>query len=180
MSGNARPLIGISSCLVGEKVRYDGTHKRNDRLLAELGYFADLQPICPEMGIGLGVPRPPLQLMVTGNGHMRVCGVADPSLDVTDDLRAYAEGVLPVLELFDGYVFKARSPSCGVREVLRVHPDGQEDLLGSGYFANFVRERLPLLPLADEDMLADPQQMSAFESYVKAYSHRRRTRGQDG
>lgn len=172
-----RPLVGLSSCLGGEKVRYDGTHKRDDRLLAGLGYFADLTLICPEVAIGLGVPRAPIQLTVLGNGRTRVCGVADPSLDVTDALADYAESMLPLLHWLDGYVFKARSPSCGLGDVLRVHPDGHEDLLGTGFFANFVREHLPLLPLVDEDTLADPHRLAEFEHYVKAYFHHRQKEG---
>ena len=163
------PLVGLSSCLGGQKVRYDGTDKRDDGLLAELDLFADLVPLCPEVAIGLGVPRAPIQLNVLEDGRLRVRGVADPSLDVTEDLQAYAEACLPLFEQLDGYVFKARSPSCGPRGVLRVHGDGREDEQGRGYFAGFVRRHFPLMPLADEDALADPGRMAAFERYVKAY-----------
>ena len=167
-----RPLVGIRSCLAGNRVRYDGTDREDDRLLAQLEYFADLVPLCPEVAIGLGVPRAPIQLTVLEDGRLRVRGVADASLDVTDDLRAYAESQLPLLEQLDGYVFKARSPSCGTHAVLRVHADGSEDEQGRGYFADFVRRRFPLMPLADERVLADTHSMARFERYVKAYHSR--------
>ena len=163
-----RPLIGISSCLAGEAVRYDGTDKLDSDLLESLQRYADVQAICPEAGAGLGIPRPPIQWTEVG-GVFRLCGVEDSSRDVTDALQFFSGAQLPLLERLDGYVFKARSPSCGLHAVLRVHADGREDLLGRGYFANFVHEQVPQLPLADEEQLADAQQLKQFEQAVQAF-----------
>ena len=82
--------LGVSQCLLGEKVRFDGGHKRNAYLTGELAQYVEYRSLCPEVAIGLGIPRKPIRLIVT-DGATRVRGVADPSLDVTDQLVEYAE-----------------------------------------------------------------------------------------
>lgn len=170
-----RPRIGISACLAGEPVRYDGSHRLQADLLRFLARFADLSPVCPEVAIGLGTPRPTIRLVLSGQ-TVRVRGVADPSRDLTDALAAFCEAQLSCLGGLDGHVFKARSPSCGVRAVPRLLPDGREDRDGQGYFSAFVQTRFPGLPVADEETLRDAAGRAAFEAAVRAH-WRQRTGG---
>jgi uncharacterized protein YbbK (DUF523 family) len=104
-----KPLkIGISACLLGERVRYDGGHKRNQMLLDYLALRYALVPICPEVAAGLGVPRPPVQLVARGV-EIRAVGVLDEQLDVTRPLIEYGRQVIAG-EGLCGFVFKSRSP----------------------------------------------------------------------
>jgi len=160
-------MIALSSCLHGDPVRYDGADKRDAWLLDALGRFVEYRPICPEVGIGLGVPRAPIRL-VRENGETRVRGVADPSLDVTDRLQRYAREIVPELADACGYVFKSRSPSCGLLAVDRYDRDGQLLDLASGAFAAVIASQLPALPLEEEGRLANPVLREHFVARVFA------------
>jgi uncharacterized protein YbbK (DUF523 family) len=163
-----RIRIGVSSCLLGARVRYDGGDKFHAGVAALAREFA-LVPLCPEVAIGLGVPRPPIQVARVG-GALRVVGVADRGLDVTEALdRVAGDAALAGL---DGYVFKSRSPSCGLQvpvfdEAGAVVGDGQ------GRFAAGVRARFPGLPVAEEAALADPTAVAGFAARVRAHHARR-------
>ena len=112
-----RPLaLGISSCLLGEEVRHDGGHKKHHWIVHTLGRFVEFRPVCPEMGIGLGVPRPRIRLTGKVNGP-RIVGTGDPALDVTETLAAFGRQQAEALDDISGYIFKNRSPSCGVWHV---------------------------------------------------------------
>jgi uncharacterized protein YbgA (DUF1722 family)/uncharacterized protein YbbK (DUF523 family) len=164
-SNTQRPTIGVSACLAGEKVRYDGTDKRDPWLVQTLGRYATLLPLCPEVAIGLGVPRPPIRLIGPPSAR-RVVGVEDAALDVTTALARYAARIATAHAGVDGYVFKSRSPSCGVWDV-PVHPRGRGR---GGYSAAFMARR-PLLPVEEEDGLADPARRDNFIERV--FAHRR-------
>lgn len=174
LSQDAVPLIVLSSCLAGNPVRYDGTDKRDVDLLAALE-FARLVPLCPEVGIGLGVPRPSIRLVAT-DGAIRVRGVEDASLDVTDRLTTWGEAQLPLLRSCDGVVLKSRSPSCGVERVPVLQGDGAVDEVGTGRFATLVRQHFPELPLADERQLQDRQRLASFIARVQAHFEKREGR----
>ena len=88
----ARPKLGISSCLLGNEVRYDGGHKRNRYITRTLGEYFDFVPFCPEVAIGLSTPRPPIRLVDDGES-VRVLGAEDSSLDYTDKLSGYGDRV---------------------------------------------------------------------------------------
>ena len=113
--------IAVSQCLAGAHVRYDGGHKREAMPHAALDGLYVFRPICPEVGIGLGVPRDPIRLVGDPSApRARVFGekaATRPPSDVTDALRAYADSQLPVLDEVDGYVFMQNSPSCGLSGV---------------------------------------------------------------
>ena len=126
-----RPQIGISSCLLGQKVRYDGTAKRNRWLVDQFGEFVDYQPICPEMAIGLGTPRPPIRLVGTPD-NVRVLGVEDPSIDVTEALEDFALNTTGQLGGISGYVFMSKSPSCGMERVKLYAENGYATKKGVG------------------------------------------------
>jgi uncharacterized protein YbgA (DUF1722 family)/uncharacterized protein YbbK (DUF523 family) len=151
-----KPRIGVSACLLGQKVRYDGGHKRNDFLTRELARHVEYVPVCPETAIGLGIPRPPIRLVGSWDSP-RVLGVADSSVDVTGRLLAYAESQVSALDGISGFVLKKDSPSCGMERVKVFNPaDGSTVNRGTGAFAKVLMEKLPLLPVADEERLDDP------------------------
>lgn len=155
--------IAVSECLTGAPVRYDGGHRASAWPREGLADLYALRPICPEVGIGLGVPRPPIRLVGAAVAP-RAIGVEDPSVDVTDRLRAYAGKRLPDLDDVDGYVFKARSPSCGLEGVaLHAEPDGPAAPKGTGLFAAEIARARPALPLEDGENLFEP---GALESFV--------------
>ncbi len=143
--------VGVSSCLIGEKVRYDGGDKNNAYITGILANYFHFIHFCPEVACGLGVPRPPIQLRQTSRG-IRCIGVEDRQLDVTDTLRSCAEQQSHWLSGLCGYILKKNSPSCGIQDV-RIFPDGPPTRTGVGLFAGFLQERFPLLPLEEENRL---------------------------
>lgn len=157
--------IGLSACLLGERVRYDGGHKRDAWISGVLARHVELVALCPEVGIGLDVPRPPVRL-VGDPGRPRAVGVDDPRLDVTARLAAFARGAAP--EDLSGYIFKSGSPSCGLRGVPVYGPRGGVRR-ASGIHAGALLRRCPLLPVAEERDLGDPARRAHFLERVFAY-----------
>lgn len=164
-----RIAIAVSGCLLGDRVRYDGTDKRDARACEEFARLFDLLPVCPEVGIGLTVPRPPIDLVLTPDGtRARLRSV--PARDVTDPLGRYAdEAVRRLGGVISGYVFKARSPSCALRDAARRTEDGATAAHGGGVFAQHFLARLPGLPVADEVEIADSGAREDFIERVYAY-----------
>ena len=150
---NNRPKLGISSCLLGEKVRYDGDHKRNTFIIEQLSRQFEFVPICPEVAIGMGIPRPPMHL-VDCDGDIRALDIANPDKDMTQSLSDYAIEISQQLASLSGYIFKSKSPSCGITGV-KVWNGRDYELRGQGIFARAVMQALPGLPLIDEQQLAD-------------------------
>lgn len=148
------PLVASSACLLGEPVRYDGGHRQQLHFEQLLLPHVQLQAICPEVGIGLGVPRATLKVVDADFGP-RVVQVQDPSVDVTDALLDYADGYMRKIGRFwplTAYIFKARSPSCGV-DTTPVNPDTPQQHPGAGVFAGRVRLWASWLPLYEEEDL---------------------------
>lgn len=168
MSYAERPLIGISSCLVGQKVRYDGTAKRNSWLVDQFGEHVDYRPICPEMAIGMPTPRPPIRLVGTP-GETRVVGVDDPSVDVTKKLEDFALTTAGDLRAVSGYVFMSKSPSCGMERVKLYNANGHGEKKGVGAYARVIMASLPNLPCEEEGRLNDPMLRENFVNRVYAY-----------
>ena len=168
MSG-AKAKIGVSSCLLGNAVRYDGSHKYCRHIADAMDEQFALIAFCPEMAIGLGVPRPPIQLVSIAD-RIRLRGVDDPQQDVTRDIQAYAQSISPELETLSGYILKARSPSCGVADVPVYRVDGSTTAeTASGLFAQAIQNLLPDLPLSNEEALLDEEARSDFISRVLSY-----------
>ncbi len=164
-----RIRLGVSACLLGEPVRYDGGHKRHAFLTDVLASHADYLPVCPEAGIGMGIPRPPIHL-VGNRRRPHALGVDDPSLDVTTALESFAVATLGRLQDVSGYIFKKNSPSCGLRQVkLFARPGYHARRQGTGIFARMVVDSLPLLPVTEEDCLDDPQRRDNFLCRVYVY-----------
>jgi len=149
------PRIGVSACLLGQPVRYDGGHKRDAFLVGPLSEFVEYVPVCPEAAIGLGVPRPTIRLM-GGIERPRLVGTADAGIDVTDRMEIYAEQQAARLGDLCGYILKKDSPSCGMERVKVFNDLGTHaERKGSGVFARILMQRLPLLPVEEEGRLND-------------------------
>ena len=160
--------IGISSCLLGEEVRYDGGHKRNVYITGTLSRYFDFKAICPEMAIGLGVPRPTIRLVDKGSG-IRVVGVNEASLDVTDKLRAFSQDATTSLQTLSGYILKKDSPSCGMERVRVYNSNDMPEKRGRGIFAETLINALPTLPVEEEGRLMDPVLRENFIERVFIY-----------
>lgn len=160
--------VAISQCLLGDPVRFDGGHKHNSYITEVLGVFLALRPVCPEVAIGLGVPRKPIRL-VANVKETRVRGVADARMDVTAELAAQAEVVCASGDIC-GHIFMQNSPSCGVFGVKRFTAAGHLlDQKGRGAYARAITERLPLLPVEEAGRLSDPMVCENFLTRVFAY-----------
>lgn len=164
----ARPVIAISSCLLGQEVRFDGGHKRDRWITDVLADYFDFSPVCPEVGIGMGTPRPPIRL-VGRQDSPRAVGVKDADLDVTDKLLAFAEKAARNLGHVSGYILKSKSPSCGMERVPLYAPSGHGQKVGTGIHAGVIMQRLPELPVEEEGRLNDPLLRENFINRVYVY-----------
>jgi uncharacterized protein YbbK (DUF523 family)/uncharacterized protein YbgA (DUF1722 family) len=159
--------VGISSCLLGERVRYDGGHKREAYISDTLSRYFELTPFCPEVGIGLGVPRPTLHLVEEG-GEVRVRRTGDATCDVTDSLRRYALGNTRQCRDLSAYIFKSRSPSCGLAGVPLWNGEAYTNS-GEGTYSAVLRQQFPLLPMAEETILRDADARATFIRQIFVY-----------
>jgi uncharacterized protein YbbK (DUF523 family) len=144
--------VGVSACLVGQAVRYDGTAKPHDWIMTVLSQRVELVPLCPEAGAGLGVPRPPVML-VQMEGEVRARGVSEPGLDVTQALLDWSRQWLADCRGLDAVILKSRSPSCGLRSTPLYDSTGRRLTSTAGIFARRLQARLPELLLVEETSL---------------------------
>ncbi len=161
--------IGISSCLLGERVRFDGNHKRDVFLVEVFGRHVTWVPVCPEVEMGLGVPREAMRL--ERHGHEVRLVTPKTGADHTDRLRTFAAQRLASLnrDRLCGYILKKDSPSCGMERV-RLYPStGVPDRSGQGLFAAALMRRFPHLPVEEEGRLQDPRLRENFVTRVFAY-----------
>ena len=163
-----RIRIGVSSCLLGEPVRYDGGHKRDQRLTEELSEYFEYVPFCPEVAIGLGIPRATIRLQTSAAG-VRALQPGSEERDVTAELAAYARQVAGSAAGISGYIFKSRSPSCGMERVKVYDHNGLPSGSAPGIYAAALRESLPLLPMEEEGRLNDPDLRDNFIERVLVY-----------
>ena len=168
MSGKLR--LGVSACLLGRKVRYDGQDRRDDFVADVLSPFVDWVPVCPELELGLGVPREPIRLV--GRPAAPRLVAERSGADLTAAMAAYARARVAELARLDldGYVTKKDSPSCGMERV-RVHParGGPPRRAGRGAFVAVLLDALPLLPVEEEGRLRDPALRETFLELVFAH-----------
>jgi uncharacterized protein YbgA (DUF1722 family)/uncharacterized protein YbbK (DUF523 family) len=172
---NPDPIrIGISRCLLGEGVRYDGGHKRDRFLTDVLGRYVEWVPICPEVEAGLGTPREAMRLV--GDARTPRLMTITTERDMTRPLTVFTKAKLETLETADlcGYVFKKDSPSCGTERVWIFSRHGTRSRTGVGLFAQAFRERFPLVPIEEEGRLRDPMCRDNFIERVFCY-HRWQT-----
>lgn len=154
--------VGISSCLLGEKVRFDGGHKLDHYLKDTLGSFVEWIPVCPEVECGLPIPREAMHLV--GDPESPRLLAVRTGKDHTERMLRWAEKKLEELEELDlcGFVFKSRSPSSGMRGVKVYSAEGMPRYRGVGIFARALMERFPVLPVEDEGRLSDPSLRENF------------------
>ena len=163
--------LGISSCLMGQKVRYNGDHKKSSYCTNLLSQYFNFVTVCPEVGIGMSIPRKPIRLVGDMNQY-RVVGTDDPTLDVTDALYEYGQNKAKELTDISGYILMQKSPSCGMERVKVYHKNGSP--LGRsepGMYAKALMETRPLLPVEEEGRLHDPVLRENFINRVIAYHH---------
>ena len=165
---SGRIRIAVSACLLGERVRYDGEEKRHPLIIKLADKFV-LQPFCPEVAIGLSVPRAPVQLVATSAG-IRARGVTNPDHDITDRLQAYAQLQCEELQACAGLIFKSRSPSCGLGSTPLFDERDKQMGQTNGLFAAVLRDCLPGLPMVEESALATEAEIAAFVERVRGCS----------
>jgi uncharacterized protein YbgA (DUF1722 family)/uncharacterized protein YbbK (DUF523 family) len=162
--------IGISACLIGEKVRFDASNKPSNFCIHELGQHVTYKAYCPEVAIGLPIPRPTIRQIKKDD----VISVSRPdgSGDVTEALQAYGKKVAGVIGNLSGYVFCAKSPSCGMERVKIYSPEGNALVSdGIGAFTKEIMAANPLLPCEENGRLNDPLIRENFVARIYAYKH---------
>ena len=167
---NTNPIrIGISRCLLGDHVRYDGSHKRDSFLADVLGRYVEWVPVCPEVEAGLGTPREAMRL-VGDVRHPRLVTIKSEN-DHTSALETMAEKRIEELKELDlyGYMFKKDSPSCGVERVRIYNGHGTPSRNGVGLFARAFMKQFPLIPVEEEGRLCDPALRENFIERVFCY-----------
>ncbi len=168
--------VGISSCLLGEEVRYDGQHKRNSYIEHTLGQYFEFRRFCPEVASGMPIPRPPIQLRETEIG-IRCVEVKNHNRDVTDQLLDSARLQHDWLASLTGYILKKDSPSCGMERV-KVFRKDYPNRTGTGLFAQYIKNHFPLLPLEEEGRLGDPELRENFIQRVFVFQRWRQLKQQ--
>jgi uncharacterized protein YbgA (DUF1722 family)/uncharacterized protein YbbK (DUF523 family) len=167
---SATPIrVGISACLLGQEVRFDGGHKRDRYITDTLGKFFEWVPVCPEVEMGLGTPRETLRLVGDSEGPRLVFFKTDG--DITDGMKAWASSRLDALARADlsGYILKSDSPSCGMERVRVYRATGIPSKDEVGIFARALMDRFPLLPVEEEGRLHDLPLRENFVERIFCY-----------
>jgi uncharacterized protein YbgA (DUF1722 family)/uncharacterized protein YbbK (DUF523 family) len=161
--------IGISRCLLGDEVRFDGGHKRDPFLTDTLGRYVQWVPVCPEVEVGMGTPREAMRLVGTAQEPRLI--TIKTGIDHTRSMQQFSQGRVRELAVLDlcGYVFKKDSPSCGVERVRIYNPHGIATRNGTGLFAQTFMDHFPLIPIEEEERLNDPLLRENFIERVFAY-----------
>jgi len=166
---NDRPKLGISTCLLGENVRYDGGHKLDRYLKDVVGQFVDWVPVCPEVECGMPTPREALRLV--GDPENPRLVTSRTGIDKTEQMLTWAKMRLDQLEKENlcGYVFKSKSPSSGMQGIKVYDKNGVPSKKGVGMFARAFMERFPLMPVEDEGRLNDARLRENFIERIFVY-----------
>jgi len=159
--------VGISSCLLGEEVRFDSGHKNNSYINKTLGIYFDFKLFCPEVTIGLGIPREPIRL-VEENNQIKCLGTKTTTLDVTKKLTECADQQKHWHANIFGYILKKDSPSCGMERV-KVYKNNHPERSGKGLYAQKLMQNFPNLPVEEEGRLGDPVLRENFIKRVFIY-----------
>lgn len=160
--------IGISSCLLGNEVRHNGGHKRNIYATKTLSEYFTFRPFCPEMAIGLGVPRPTIRLTRSVDG-IRLTGSDNPDLDVSDDMNNWSQSAINGMHDLSGFILKNNSPSCGMERVRIYDGNGVPARDGIGLFASVLMKTMPWLPVEEEGRLNDAMLRENFIQRIFVY-----------
>jgi len=159
---DSRIKIGISACLLGRKVRYDGGHKRDRFITDSLGQYVEYVSVCPEVECGLGTPRESLHLV--GDPAAPRLVTTHTNRDFTEQMLKWSRQRVRDLEKEDlcGFIFKKNSPSCSMEKVTVYNPEGMPVKKGRGIFAGIFMRHFPLIPAEDDGRLYDPKLRENF------------------
>lgn len=163
--------IGISACVLGQRVRFDGGHKLSGFCHDTLANHVDFVPFCPEMALGMPAPRPAIRLMKTELGDIRLVNNKDDSIDHTEAMHTLTQDYLPTIADLAGYIVCAKSPTCGLERVRLVDERGV--LLGkiaTGMFTHQLQQTYPWLPIEEDGRLLDAGLRESFITRVFALS----------
>ncbi|WP_298441767.1 DUF523 and DUF1722 domain-containing protein [uncultured Ferrimonas sp.] len=150
----AKPIIGVSACVIGHKVRFDSGHKRSAFVDDQLRQLVEFKPLCPEVNVGMTTPRPTIRLREVA-GSIRLMDDKN-HIDHTDAMNRYSDEVLPTLSELSGYVVCAKSPTCGMERVKILQEDCKgAQYKGRGVFTSALMRRYPLLPVEEDGRLND-------------------------
>lgn len=171
---DSKIIIGISSCLLGNKVRYDGGHKHDRYITETLGRYLHFVPVCPEVECGLPIPREAMRLVGDVDAPRLVTNKT--GVDHTDRMLSWAEKRVVELEKENlcGFIFKNRSPSSGMMRVKVYDKNNVPQAVGVGLFARTFQEHFPLLPTEEEGRLHDPLLRENFIEQIFVYQRWRR------
>lgn len=162
-------IIGVSACLLGREVRFDGGHKRSRFITDSLADHFEFSAYCPEVAIGMGTPRQPIRL--TGDvDNPAAVGVKTPELDVTQPLQEYGRKIAGNIQDLCGFILKKDSPSCGMARVKVYNAAGMPERTGTGIFARELMKANPLLPVEEEGRLNDADLRDNFITRVYVYA----------
>ncbi|MEO3866756.1 YbgA family protein [Rheinheimera fenheensis] len=149
--------IGISACVLGEKVRFDGGHKGSSFCMQQLASLVQYVPVCPEMAIGMPSPRPAIRLQLDDSQQVQLVQSNNPAISHTEAMLAFSDKKLPQLAGLSGYIVCAKSPSCGMERVRLFDAKGQQmGKLGVGLFTHQLMQKYPWLPVEEDGRLFDP------------------------
>jgi len=161
--------LGISACLLGEQVRFDGGHKRLAFAVNELAPFVRFESICPEMAIGLPTPRPALRLVKQSDEEIHLCFSKEGGEELTQQMRDWSAERVKALHHLCGYILCAKSPSCGMERVRVYEPDTNNNRkAGMGLFAERLTAEMPWLPVEEDGRLHDPALRENFVGRICA------------
>ena len=161
--------VGISQCLLGAKVRFDGGHKQNRYCQNDLSKVFSFVQLCPEVGIGMPIPRKTIRLVGDADNPRAVFS-AGGTEDFSEDLKNFADQNLEILSQLSGYIFCKASPSCGVQRVKVYRENGHSESNGTGIFAARVKQLFPNLPVEEDGRLNDPLLRDSFIKRVYIYN----------
>jgi len=166
-----QPRVGVSACLLGQPVRYDGKDK-NCMNVQSLTPCCELVPVCPEVGMGLPVPRPPIQVWQSGDA-LGLRQVENPAVELAPQLQDWYQRLNLLWHTLDGFVLKSRSPSCGHGSTPLHDISGEPVAVGDGLFVTLLRAGFPYMPLIDEVSLQNSAARKAFMRQVIAHYQQR-------
>ncbi len=168
-----KPRVGISPCLLGKKVRYDGGHRHNRYITDSLGKYFAWMPVCPEVEYGLGIPREPMHLV--GDPEKPRLVTISTGIDHTDGMMKWTEKKLAKLEKEDlcGFIFKSKSPSSAIRGVTIFSTSGEKCSTVPGIFGGAFIKHFSLIPVIDDEQLGDPALRRDFRKMVFAFKRLR-------
>ena len=161
--------IGVSACVLGQKVRFDAGHKASEFCNSTLAPFVSYIPVCPEQAIGLGVPRAAIRLQLNAEQQVRLVNSKDSSIDHTEAMLQFSQKLLPELRHLSGYIVCAKSPSCGMERVRLNDQNGHQlGKVGVGVFTQQLMHTYPWLPVEEDGRLLDANLRENFVTRIFA------------